>query len=69
MMLAAGPDSKPINTYLTAGIAVCIFVRDALKMKMPSSVISRYTGSWNDRRLLRYYTDLSRELIKGDSGI
>jgi integrase len=63
-----GEGSRPINKTLTAGIAVNIFIRNALKMEMPASVISRFTGIRNDHRLQRIHADLSLQMINGDGG-
>jgi integrase len=63
-----GEGSRPINRTLTAGIAVNTFIRNALKMEMPASVISRFTGIRNDHRLQRIHADLSLQMINGDGG-
>jgi hypothetical protein len=43
-MVAAGADPKPINRTFTAGITVYTFIRNALKMEIRTSVISKFTG-------------------------
>ena len=49
------------------GIALNTFIRNALKMEMPSSVISTFTGIRNDHRLQRIHADLARALMNGES--
>ena len=50
------------------GIAVNTFIHNALKMGMPASVISRFTGIQKDQRFHLMRTELSREMIKRDHG-
>ncbi len=59
--LNEGEGSQPLYRRLTAGIAINTFIRNAIEMKIPVEIISRFTGVQNDSRVRRIKSDLAKE--------